>query len=284
MRLRPVRLGLWDQYGGSMPSGWVRWLLEQYEFPYEVVYPQQLDAGNLAQRYDALVFVGGAIPLVDRSERTAEEEFFGGQPKAADIPAEFRSRLGSVTVARTVPQLKRFIEGGGTVLTVGSSTSLAQHLGLPVESQLVEIVNGEERALPRTKFYVPGSLLQARVDTTARLGAGIGHDGRVDVMFNNSPVFRLRPDAATRGVRAVAWFDNPHPLRSGWALGESYLNQGVQVVDAPYGKGRVYLFGPEITFRGQPHGTFKFLFNGIVLGGAAGGAEMAALQATEASR
>jgi hypothetical protein len=23
------------------------------------------------------------------------------------------------------------------------------------------------------------------------------------------------------------------------------------------------LFGPEITFRAQPHGTFKFLFNGI---------------------
>jgi hypothetical protein len=25
------------------------------------------------------------------------------------------------------------------------------------------------------------------------------------------------------------------------------------------------LFGPEITFRAQPHGTFKFLFNGIYL-------------------
>jgi hypothetical protein len=23
------------------------------------------------------------------------------------------------------------------------------------------------------------------------------------------------------------------------------------------------MFGPEITFRAQPHGTFKFLFNGI---------------------
>jgi hypothetical protein len=23
------------------------------------------------------------------------------------------------------------------------------------------------------------------------------------------------------------------------------------------------MFGPEIVFRGQPHGTFKFLFNGI---------------------
>jgi hypothetical protein len=26
------------------------------------------------------------------------------------------------------------------------------------------------------------------------------------------------------------------------------------------------MFGPEITFRAQPHGTFKFLFNGIYLG------------------
>ena len=36
-KLKPVRIGLWDRYGGSMPSGWVRWLFEQYEFPFEVV-------------------------------------------------------------------------------------------------------------------------------------------------------------------------------------------------------------------------------------------------------
>jgi hypothetical protein len=33
------------------------------------------------------------------------------------------------------------------------------------------------------------------------------------------------------------------------------------------GRGTLYLFGPEITFRAQPHGTFKLLFNGILLGG-----------------
>ena len=38
-------------------------------------------------------------------------------------------------------------------------------------------------------------------------------------------------------------------------------------IDAPVGKGRLFLFTPEITFRGQPHGTFKFLFNGIYLAG-----------------
>ena len=37
-------------------------------------------------------------------------------------------------------------------------------------------------------------------------------------------------------------------------------------VSASLGRGKVYLFGPEITFRAQPHGTFKFLFNSIFVG------------------
>jgi len=37
-------------------------------------------------------------------------------------------------------------------------------------------------------------------------------------------------------------------------------------VEAALGKGKVFLFGPEITFRAQPHGTFKFLFNSIFYG------------------
>src|SRR5690606_9476352 len=49
--VRAMRIGLWDRYGGSMPSGWTRWLLEQYEFPFSVVYPQELDAGNLNAKY-----------------------------------------------------------------------------------------------------------------------------------------------------------------------------------------------------------------------------------------
>jgi hypothetical protein len=28
----------------------------------------------------------------------------------------------------------------------------------------------------------------------------------------------------------------------------------------------VTLLGPEVTFRGQPHGTFKLLFNGVYSG------------------
>src|SRR5207237_7373078 len=70
-KLKPLRIGLWDQYGGSMPSGWVRWLLEQYEFPFKVVFPKTLDGGNLIGKYDVLVFVDGGIPMRDAGGRGA---------------------------------------------------------------------------------------------------------------------------------------------------------------------------------------------------------------------
>ncbi len=91
---------------------------------------------------------------------------------------------------------------------------------------------------------------------------------RVDIFFNNSPVFRLHPEADKKGVSTVAWFDSDKPLRSGWAWGQDRLYGGVAVAAAEVGKGRLFLYGPEVLFRAQPHGTFKLFFNGIYLGGA----------------
>src|SRR5581483_10606158 len=108
-RLRPLRIGLWDRYGGSMPSGWVRWLLEQYEFPFTVVYPQTLDAGDLAAKFDVLIFMGGAIPLREGGGGGGRGEGggFGRMPNPEELPDEFRGWLGNVSVAKTVPQLRQ---------------------------------------------------------------------------------------------------------------------------------------------------------------------------------
>jgi hypothetical protein len=161
--------------------------------------------------------------------------------------------------------VRKFLEAGGTVLAVGrSALNLAQLMQLPVSSHLTEkSPDGTSRPIPSEKYYVPGSILRVAVDTTAPIAHGITNP--VDVFFDNSPVFELAPDASLKGVRPVAWFDSATPLRSGWAYGQGYLDGGVQVVDASVGAGKLYMFGPEITFRAQPHGTFKFLFNGIYL-------------------
>jgi hypothetical protein len=265
MKLKPVRIGLWDQYGGSMPSGWTRWVFEQYEFPFEVVYPQMLDAGNLNAKYDVLVFVDGGIPARDATGGGGGGGF-GAQPAADSIPAEFRGWLGRVTVSKTIPEIKKFVENGGTVLTIGSSTALGYHLGLPIRDALVETVNGATRPLPREKYYVPGSILEARVDNTQPLAYGM--DSHAMVFYDESPAFRLQPEAAAQHVKPIAWYDSPTPLRSGWAWGQQYLDEAVSIIEAPVGKGHVVLFGNEVLWRAQPQGTFKMLFNGIYYGGA----------------
>jgi hypothetical protein len=251
--LKKPRIGLWDMYGGSIDAGWARWILEQFEFPFERVFAPTLDAGDLNAKFDTLVFVDGGIPGGGGGGRGG-----GAGAGPANLPAEYRSQIGSVSVDRTLPQLKAFMEAGGTVVAIGgSATNLARYLALPIENHLME--NGQ--AIPQSKFFAPGSVLRAKVDTTARVAAGM--QAETDVFFDNSPVWRLGSDAAARGVRPIAWFDSKTPLRSGWAWGQEFLNGGVIAVEAKVGRGRALLYGAEILQRAQPHGTFKLLFNAV---------------------
>jgi hypothetical protein len=267
--LKPVRIGLWDSYGGSMASGWIRWLLEKFEFPYELVFAPGLDAGDLRAKFDVLIFVGGSIPRVPtaRPEGAASMRDFQA-PAPANVPDEYKNRIGRITADKTIPLLRAFVEAGGTILALDSATVIAEHFKLPLANALVEKAqDGTETPLRSEKFYVPGSILRARVDNTHPLAHGL--PDTVDVFFDNTPAFTLLPDAELKGVKPVAWFDDGKLLRSGWAWGETYLRRSVQVAEATVGQGKVFLYGPEIAFRGQPHGTFKLLFNGIMYGPAA---------------
>jgi len=258
LRLDDVRVGLWDRYGGSMPSGWTRWLFEQYEFPFEVVYPPRMDEGDLNDDFDVLVFPTGAIP---EGSAPADEGPYSTQNfDVSDVPAEYHDRLGSISTDVTVPQLREFLEEGGTIITIGTSANLAMHLGLPVADHLVDRSGNH---LPMEDYFIPGSILQARVDNTNPIAYGLNQ--HVDFMFNRSPVLKLGSGAQAQGVRRVAWYDSSTPLRSGWAWGQEHIQNGLAALEADVGDGKLYMFLPEVLYRAQPHNTFKFVFNGIYL-------------------
>jgi hypothetical protein len=248
IKLKPARIGLYDQYGGLAPAGWTRWLFERFEFPFELVYPQTLDAGHLKSKYDVLVLTDGAFRKGNRGS--------GSQPAPASIPPEYRGWLGRITEEKTVPQLKQFVAAGGSVVTIGSSTSLAELLGVPVTEPLA--------GLSREQFYVPGSLMRVTIDTksdtTDPLAFGMGPEAIV--FFDNSPVFQLTVNKGG-DVHRVAWFATKETLASGWAWGQEYLQGSTAVAEAKVGAGKVVLLGPEVAFRAQPHGTFKLLFNAL---------------------
>ncbi|MGH9415215.1 MAG: peptidase, partial [Terriglobales bacterium] len=267
MKLKPIRIGLYDQYGGSMPSGWVRWMFDQYQFPYQVVYPPNLDAGNLRSQFDVLVFVDTGLPGAGgRGGRGGFARPAPSEAELATVPEEYRVRIGSLTAAKTLPQIQAFVNAGGTVVTIGNGTSIAEALGLPITSYLTQMgPNGRREPLPNTKFYVPGSLMRITINNQEPIAYGMGEYADVD--FDHSPVFRVVPNLKTDPA-TVAWYNGDNTLVSGWAWGQSYLNGGAAIVSGKIGAGTVYAIGPEVTFRAQPQGSFKFLFNGVYAGSA----------------
>ena len=274
-KLATKRIALWDTQTGSMPSGWTRFLLERFEFPFTVVCGAGFDDTALRSKYDVIILPSGGGFRPQGFGGRGGGGGGGGQggrggpsaPAAASKDTDLRSlcevTTGTGNGATAEANVRKFVEAGGAIVAAGSAAeSIAATLQLPVTEYLVERQPGQpDRQLSSDKFYVPGSVLRVAVDSTAPSAAGA--PDHIDVFFNNSPVFRLKPDAAARGVRPVMWFDTASPLRSGWAWGQNYLEGGTTAFEAFVGQGKAFVFGPEITFRAQPHGTFKFLFNAI---------------------
>ena len=252
-----ARVGLWDRYGGSMPSGWIRYVLEDFEFDFEVVYPPAIDEGNLSKRFDVIVLPDGAMG------GRAGGRWFGrlDEDFVATLPDSLRDRVGSLTTGKSVPALREFIEKGGAVIAIGSSTALGGELGLPVADFLVD---DDGQPLSRDDYFTPGSIHDIRVEHGSPVTHGLGE--RVNVLHSHSPVYRIGEDAPN--VRRLAWYDTAAPLVSGWAWGQHHLEGGTSMTEADIGAGKLFLFGPKITFRSQSHGTFPLLFNGIHYGAA----------------
>jgi hypothetical protein len=259
LRLRRPRVALWDRYGGSMPSGWTRMILEDFEFDFEVVYPGEIAEGDLRSRFDVLILEDGAVPAPEGGGGGGRG---GGPPDPDRIPGEYRDRLGSITADSGVPEILDFARAGGTVIAVGSSARLGMYAGLPLSDHLVE----DGRPLDEDDYFTPGSVHSLKIEHDSPLTHGLGD--RLDVLISHSPLFDLGDGAEAAGVTRLGWFDTDTPLRSGWAWGQEHMEGGVALIEAELGDGKLFLFTPRITFRSQSHAAFPLLFNGIFYGSA----------------
>ncbi|MCH8148724.1 MAG: peptidase M14 [Planctomycetes bacterium] len=267
------RTGLYQPWTSSMDEGWTRYTLEQFDFPYTTIHNPEIRAGNLRDRLDCII-----VP-----DQSLDRLLDGVDDK--DMPPPYAGGIGQDGAM----QLERFVEQGGTLVLMDSATDLATDLfHVPVRNAL--------DGLPRDKFFCPGSLLRIRVDNTHPLGYGF--DTEASANFVRSQAFeigeaafaplksgadkKLDSDATTKTktartltdaeikkkvaaqpVASVATYADNLVLQSGWILGEDYVRTRSAVCEVAYGKGRIVLFGFRVQYRGQPHNTFKFLFNAI---------------------
>jgi hypothetical protein len=249
LRVKPPRVGVYRGWEPNADEGWPRWVLEQYEFPFTSVLDADIRAGSLRARFDAIL-------LPDARHGQMVNGFAPGA-----MPPEYVGGMG----ANGVAQLLQFVADGGTLVAQDSAYELpvaAMHL--PVRNVVAGVRNSE--------FYVPGTLLRLTVDNTHPVAWGMPPD--VAAFFTHSPVFEVasrvrdsqKPDAdAGPAVTVVATYPGSDVLMSGWLLGERYLHRRAAVLEMRAGRGRVVLVGFRAEHRGQPHATFKLLFNAIYL-------------------
>jgi len=241
--LTPPRVAIYKSWDASMDEGWTRWLLERYGFPLDTLHDADVRRGDLS-RYHAII-----LP-----DQTAEE-ILNGHPTGT-MPTEYTGGLGVEGAAA----LKRYTEGGGTVLALDAASRFAiQQFGLPVRDVIGDLRSEE--------FYIPGSLVGLEVNPRSAVAYGMRERGVA--FFVNSRAFEIVAPARAgekvappQAVDVVARYPAESILRSGWALGEKeHLAGRAAVVHARLGQGDVVLVGFRSQFRGQPRNTFKLVFN-----------------------
>jgi len=240
--IKALRIGLWDTYGGSMPSGWTRFIFEKYGFDFKVIYASDLDKGNLNQEFDVILLPSNALV------RTSSN------PIPDNIPEEYASQWENMTVEKTVPNLEKFIKNGGHLISIGNSSRIVEELKIDVVNHLVD---SENKPLKREVYYTPGSVLKATVDNSSK--SGLGYPEEIDFYFANNNVYRIQDPS----IKPLLWFSSDKVLKSGWSWGEKHLKDGVLGFEKNIEKGKITVFTPDITFRAQAHGTFKLLFNNL---------------------
>ena len=53
--MRAPRVGMYQSWTGNMDEGWTRWILERYEFPYTTLHNEDIQAGKLREKFDAII-------------------------------------------------------------------------------------------------------------------------------------------------------------------------------------------------------------------------------------
>jgi hypothetical protein len=240
--VRAPRVALYKSWMGNMDEGWTRWLLEQYEFGYKNVSNTDIRTGDLSQ-FDVLIL----------ADEDAGRILNGHLP--GTMPDAYVGGVGVDGAAR----IRAFVENGGTLLAWDSAVDFAiSTLGLPLRNAVADT--------RPTEFFIPGTLI--RINTKPEHPMAHGMEPSAIAMFNASQVLTVVPPAAEgkqrapRNVDVFVEYAREDFLASGWELGGSrYLAGRVAGARVPVGKGQAVLYGFRPGWRGQPHNTFKLLFN-----------------------
>ena len=169
-QIKRARLGVYKSYCPTAEEGWLRYILEQYEFPYSSLENAAIRQGGLNSNFDTIIFPSQSEDIISHgiSQNHYPQEYAGGLEEEGKFA------------------ISEFIENGGTCIFIDAAADWAvSQLGL----QCVNVLAGKDNSI----FFAPGSILRAIFDTEHPLAYG---------MSTETPVFFCEEG---RGKQGKAW-------------------------------------------------------------------------------
>ncbi|CAN5799441.1 hypothetical protein BH23GEM9_BH23GEM9_16330 [soil metagenome] len=204
------RVAVMHTWQTTQQEGWLRLGLDQFGIPYDYISVHAVrDNPRLRDRYDVILFgpsVNDALSIVNGVQgtqpipwkKTAVTPNLGSESSTDDM-------RGGLEL-RGVLNLQNFVQQGGTLVTLTTSSSLPIHFGM----------GGNIRIANTPELWAPGGVYRVtRTDRTSPLAYGYDDDLGVYFGANRGPVFtdgqrspvviarsRREPDGSTTARRS----------------------------------------------------------------------------------
>lgn len=189
------RVAIMHTWSNTQTEGWLRIGMDEYEIPYEYISVHDArDEPNLIDKYDVIIMGPSSANALSTLHGVS-----GNQPipwKSTELTPnlgyndETDDMRGGLEL-QGVLNLSRFVEAGGTFITLANSSSLPIHFGLAQGYQMKDT----------PELWARGGVFRTELrDKTSPLAYGYGDE--LGVYFNSAPVFQR----ATSGFRGFGGF------------------------------------------------------------------------------
>jgi len=249
--LQMPRIALVESWFHDMDAGWTRYIFDNYHIPYTVLRPADIKEAGLQENFDVII-----------------------------LPDQGTSALMGTSVSRYPPpynegmktegkeELVSFIHHGGVVLSWSRSTNMfLGELSFERDSEKESFsfpVRNIAGNLSGRGFDITGSLLRVKLKKDHPVTLGMPDE--TGIFHRGNPVFATSLPYFDIDRRVIASFPEDDVLMSGFVRNEELLAKQAAMVWLKKGEGQLLLYSFSPQFRASTGGTYKLLFNGLLLG------------------
>jgi hypothetical protein len=252
------RIALYTPWSGTQEIGWVRFTLDRFGVPYDLIYKERLRKGNLRAEYDVLL-----MPT-----QTATRQAVFQPPAARPVPYMKTDRFKFLGMYGETPDVTggmggegvdavaQFLNAGGTLIATGEAVRFPTDFGL---------ARSVDASSTSPAFYAPRPLINAEV-LRPEHPVFYGYTEKIiPIKYLGGPLLSVA--AADQGSVLARYVGGDSAVLSGLMKGADEIRQrpfAVDVAGGYSGRGRVVLFSNNPIYRWQNHGEFNMVFNTLL--------------------